>query len=64
MFLISPDGKVIYDGAIDDKPNASADETASAKNYVIQAFEEAKAGQAISTPKTRPYGCGVKYARN
>jgi len=64
MFLISPDGKVLYDGAIDDRPNATAAETAAAKNYLIQAFEEAKAGKPVSEPKTRPYGCSVKYPRS
>jgi len=32
-------------------------------NYVDKALAELTAGKAVSTPKTKPYGCTVKYAR-
>jgi peroxiredoxin len=63
MFVISPEGVLIYNDAIDDKPTTDADDIASAHNYVSEALEEAMAGKAVSTPTTRPYGCSVKYAR-
>ena len=63
MFVINPAGVLIYDGAIDDKPTADADDIASAHNYVSVALQEAMAGKPVSTPVTRPYGCSVKYAR-
>jgi peroxiredoxin len=63
MFVINPEGVLIYDGAIDDKPTTDLDDIASAHNYVSEALEEAMAGKPISTPVTPPYGCGVKYAR-
>jgi hypothetical protein len=28
---------------------------------VKQALDEALAGQPVSTPRTEPYGCSVKY---
>jgi peroxiredoxin len=61
MIVIDPAGKVIYNGAIDDKATADSADIASAKNYVSAALTEAMAGKAVSNPSTRPYGCGVKY---
>ncbi len=63
MFVISPDGVLIYNGAIDDKPTANQADIATARNYVSQALNEATAGKPVSTPVSRPYGCSVKYAR-
>jgi hypothetical protein len=62
MFIINPDGVLIYDGAIDDKPTSDPEDIASAHNYVSQALTEAMAGKPVSTPTSRPYGCSVKYA--
>ena len=62
MFVINPQGILIYDGAIDDKPTTDIDDVATAKNYVRLALEEAMAGEQVKTPVTRPYGCSVKYA--
>jgi hypothetical protein len=62
MFVINPNGVLIYDGAIDSKPTADQSDIAGATNYVSQALEEAMAGKAVSVPTSRPYGCSVKYA--
>ncbi|MCX7818444.1 MAG: thioredoxin family protein [Kiritimatiellae bacterium] len=61
MFVIGPDGNVIYAGAIDSKASADPSDIAGATNYVKQAIAEAKAGKAVSVPQTKPYGCSVKY---
>lgn len=58
MFLISPEGKILYNGAIDD--NSSNDPGAS-HNYVRAAIEESLAGKPVSVPTSQPYGCSVKY---
>lgn len=63
MFVISPQGTVLYDGAIDDKPTTEIEDIATAHNYVSAALEEAMADRPISTPSTPPYGCAVKYAQ-
>jgi hypothetical protein len=63
MFVISPEGEVIYDGAIDDQPTTDVDALAGAHNYVSAALQEAMAGKPVSNPSTRPYGCSVKYAK-
>jgi peroxiredoxin len=62
MIVINPQGLVIYDGAIDDKPTTDLEDVPGATNYVDLALEQAMAGKQVETPTTRPYGCSVKYA--
>ena len=61
MFVISPEGKVVYQGAIDSKPSAKPEDIASSTNYVKVALDESMAGKSVSTASTKPYGCTVKY---
>jgi peroxiredoxin len=63
MFVINPQGVLLYDGAIDDKPTTDLDDVPTATNYVSLALHEAMAGEQVKTPVTRPYGCSVKYAQ-
>ena len=62
MFIINPQGQMIYNGAIDDKSTSDPSDINGAKNYVSEALQEAKAGQPVAIATTRPYGCSVKYA--
>lgn len=61
MFVIGPDGSLLYKGAIDDKPSFWKSSVAGAKNYVRQALNESMEGKPVSEPVTTPYGCSVKY---
>ena len=61
MYVINPQGVLIYQGAIDDIPSFDQEDIAKAKNYVSDAITQAKAGQAVSNPSTKSYGCSVKY---
>jgi len=61
LYVINPDGNLIYAGAIDDKKSVDPADVEGAANYVKRALDEALAGQPVSTPKTEPYGCSVKY---
>jgi peroxiredoxin len=61
MFVISPDGKLIYEGAIDDHPTPDPGDIKSSKNYVSAALTEALANQPVAVSYTQPYGCSVKY---
>jgi peroxiredoxin len=63
MFVIDPQGKLIYEGAIDDQPTPDPDSLKGARNYLNQALNEAMAGKPVSTPVTQAYGCSVKYAQ-
>lgn len=61
MYVVNPQGVLIYAGGIDSIPSASVDDIKTATNYVRQTMNEVMAGKAVSTPTTRPYGCSVKY---
>jgi peroxiredoxin len=61
MFVINKDGTLVYDGAIDDRPEPSGDPR-TAKNYVRAAVDELMAGKPVTVSQTKPYGCGVHYA--
>lgn len=45
MYVVNPEGTLIYQGAIDDKPSTDQDDIPGAKNYVRAALAEAMAGQ-------------------
>jgi peroxiredoxin len=61
MIVIDPDGKIIYDGAIDNRPTPDADDIKGADNYVSDALTASMQGKPIAVSHTRPYGCSVKY---
>ena len=61
LFVIGKDGTLVYQGAIDDQPNASVTNTTSAHNYVKAALAALRAGKPVETTSTPSYGCGVKY---
>lgn len=55
MFIINPDGKLIYNGGIDDTDTADSSDIASAENYVAKVLD------AALLQNTKAYGCSVKY---
>jgi peroxiredoxin len=61
MYVISPNGTLIYQGAIDDQPTTDEKDIAGAKNYVDAALSEAMGNKPVTVAATRPYGCSVKY---
>jgi peroxiredoxin len=61
MFVIDKTGALVYDGAIDDKPDTDHDPK-TARNYVREAVDDLVAGKAIAVSQTKPYGCAVHYA--
>jgi peroxiredoxin len=61
MYVINKDGKLAYQGAIDDD---SSPNTLGKTNYVSKALDELLAGSNVSTPETKAYGCSVKRAKN
>jgi peroxiredoxin len=62
MFVINPQGILIYNGAIDDHPTSDASDIPHSQNYLSLALEEALAGKPVAVATSRPYGCSVKYA--
>src|SRR5436309_15208829 len=61
MFVVNPEGKVVYEGAIDSKATPNPADIANSTNYVKVALEESMAGKPVSHPNTKPYDCSVKY---
>ena len=62
MVVIDPSGRIVYAGAIDDKPTTLAEDLAGATNYVERALTDAQAGRSISPSSTEPYGCSIHYS--
>jgi hypothetical protein len=62
MYIVNPAGTLVYAGAIDDRPTANPEDINGARNHVLAALAELRAGRAVSVPTSRPYGCSVKYA--
>jgi len=63
LYIINPEGLLVYQGAIDDKKSTDAADIAGAKNYVQAALDEVLANKPVSIAKTEAYGCSVKYAK-
>jgi hypothetical protein len=61
MYVITKDGTLVYNGAIDSIPSAKKEDVAKATNYVNAALAAVKAGKPIAEAATKPYGCSVKY---
>ena len=61
MYVVNKAGTLVYAGGIDDKPTANPADVNGARNHVLAALSELKAGKAVSVTTSRPYGCAVKY---
>jgi peroxiredoxin len=61
MYIVDPQGKLVYAGGIDSIASSNPGDIAKAVNYVRAGLNDALAGRPISNPVTRPYGCSVKY---
>ena len=62
MYIVDPAGKLVYAGAIDNKPSSNPADIPSSTNHVKAALGEALAGKPVSQASTRPYGCSIKYS--
>lgn len=61
MYIVNPQGQLVYAGGIDSIPSSNPEDIRKAVNYVKQGLGEALAGKPISQAATRPYGCSIKY---
>lgn len=61
LFIVNPEGTLVYAGGIDDINSANAADIAKATNYVKAAMADLKAGRPVARANTKAYGCGVKY---
>jgi peroxiredoxin len=61
MYLINPEGSLVYQGAIDSIRSTRSSDIAKATNYLKAAFDNSIAGKPVAEDTTTPYGCSVKY---
>lgn len=61
MYVIDPSGRLIYSGAIDNKPTTDLSDVKGADDFVSDALRESMGGQQVVKEYVRPYGCSVKY---
>ena len=60
MFIIDKNGKIAYNGAIDDDPPGRKAK-AQRVSYVGHGLDAEKAGKSPDPATTHAYGCSVKY---
>lgn len=61
MYVITAEGTLVYNGAIDSIRSADVADLAKAENYVTSALAAVKAGKPVAKATSQPYGCNVKY---
>lgn len=60
LYIIDPQGKIAYNGAIDDDPSGRKGK-AERVNYVDGGLNAEVASKAVDPASTKPYGCSIKY---
>lgn len=61
MYVIDPNGSLIYKGALDNAPLGKVP-SEGLVNYVDGALAALSSGKPVEVAETKPYGCSVKYA--
>jgi peroxiredoxin len=61
MVIVNPEGKIVYEGAIDSKASPNPADIPSSTNYVKAALDESLGGKPVSNAQTKPYGCHITY---
>lgn len=62
LYIVDPQGRLIYAGGIDSIPSSDRADIGRAVNYVRQGLNESLAGRPLSVATSRPYGCSIKYS--
>jgi peroxiredoxin len=60
MFVIDPEGKLVFRGGVDNAPMGKLE--GEAQPWLGRALEQLAAGQPVGDADVPPYGCSVKYA--
>jgi len=63
VFIIDKEGRIAYDGAIDNASLGRQEAGAGKLNYVDQALSELTQGRKVSLPNTPPYGTPIRYGK-
>ena len=62
MYVIAPDGRLVYAGGAGDKSTMDAEVVRASRNYVRAALEDLAAGRKVATPSSAPFGCTIAYS--
>jgi peroxiredoxin len=61
LFVINPEGTLVYAGGIDSIASADPADIPKATPYLKLALAQTLAGEPVEQAVTRPYGCSIKY---
>lgn len=61
MRVIDAQGRLVFEGGIDDRPTSKVEDLSGANNFVRAALEDVKAERPVRTAFAQPYGCAIKY---
>jgi hypothetical protein len=61
MYIVNPQGVLVYAGGIDSIPSARVADIEKATNYVKAALADVTGGKPIAAATTQAYGCTIKY---
>jgi peroxiredoxin len=61
MRVIDPQGRIVFEGGIDDRPTNKPEDLNGATNFVRAALTDMEAGRPVQTRFAQPYGCSIKY---
>lgn len=61
MYIIDPEGTLVYMGGIDSNSSADPADIPDSTQYVLAALDDLAGGQPVAEAVTRPYGCTIKY---
>jgi hypothetical protein len=62
-YLLGPDGRLLYGGAIDSIASTKAEDIPRAVPHLRQALMEALEGRPVTVGLSRPYGCNLMLAK-
>ena len=62
VFVLDPDGRVVYRGRIDDQFGVGYKRDAPTRRDLAEALDEVLAGKPVSRPSTTPAGCFIARA--
>lgn len=62
LYIINPEGTLVYKGGIDSIKSTKQQDIPDATNYVHETLEALASGKKVPHPSTAPYGCSIKYA--
>lgn len=61
MFVIDPQGVLVYAGGLDDTAGGEPEPGEAVKNYVALALSAVASNQPVAESRSKAWGCSVKY---